>query len=145
MMTRRWSPRLRARSELAALCALALALAPDQASAQPAPVTDPAATATARRLYEEGIKHYNVAEYDEAIAAFREAYWLTSAPELLYDIAQSYRLRGPGSCGSALKFYKSFLRLDAGTPPRTRTHQRRSRHDRRPRSRRRGRSLLVRR
>lgn len=63
-----------------------------------------------RAQYEEGQRHYNLGEYDEAILAFREAYLLSSAPSLLYNIAQAYRLRGPGNCGHALTFYRSYLR-----------------------------------
>jgi tetratricopeptide (TPR) repeat protein len=137
MMTRRWSQRLRGRSRLARVghaCGLTLSLGATPALAQSASTAGPppssgassssssssGADTKALQLYEQGIKHYNVAEYEGAIAAFREAYLLTNAPELLYNIAQSYRLRGPGHCRSALQFYRNFLRVEPRTPRRAR-------------------------
>jgi tetratricopeptide (TPR) repeat protein len=67
----------------------------------------------AAALYREGLSHYRLAEYDEAIRAFKEAYRLAPAPELLFDIAQSLRRKGPGNCGLALDFYTNYL----GTEP----------------------------
>jgi hypothetical protein len=64
------------------------------------------------RYYEEGIRHYNVGEYEEAIAAFKEGYLQTNVAEFLFNIAQSYRLEGERGCARALKFYQSFLRED---------------------------------
>jgi tetratricopeptide (TPR) repeat protein len=86
---------------------------------EPKPLTvseDKKAEALVR--YEEGTKHYRLAEYDEAIAAFREAYLLVEAPEFLYDIAQSYRLKGPRFCGQARQFYRSYLSVAPTTPKR---------------------------
>lgn len=80
------------------------------ASAQPAP--DPRKQAEV--LYNEGTKHYNLREYPEAIAAFKEAYRLMSEPLFLYNIAQSYRLSN--DCANAYTFYKTYLR-DAPKDP----------------------------
>jgi hypothetical protein len=66
----------------------------------------------ARALYQEALTHYNVGDYDRAIDGFKEVYRLTEAPELLYNVAQAYRLKGPGSCGQALRFYRSYLRIE---------------------------------
>lgn len=88
--------------------AFALFAAPAIARAEPA-------EEDARKLYQDATSHYDLAEYDQAIEAFRRAYLLTHAPELLYNIAQSYRLKGPGSCRSALSFYRSFLRVQPET------------------------------
>ena len=38
------------------------------------------ANSQAKRLFAEGKTHYDLAEYDPAIASFRQAYALTSAP-----------------------------------------------------------------
>lgn len=134
MMTLRWSLRLRVTSELLRGSVLAVTLGmtapcfgqvgPGQAGAGPASQAGAVSPSSesdedaARRLYESAIQHYNVAAYEKAIAEFREAYYLTNAPELLYNIAQSYRLRGPGHCASALQFYKNYLRLQPKTPKR---------------------------
>jgi hypothetical protein len=51
----------------------------------------PKEKAEARALYEEGLRHYNVAEYADAITAFKEAYLRSGDPKLLFNVAQSYR------------------------------------------------------
>lgn len=65
--------------------------------------------ARARVLFQQGQVHYSLAEYDEAIALFREAYELTGAPGLLFDTAQAHRLKG--DCQRAVEIYRHFLRL----------------------------------
>jgi tetratricopeptide (TPR) repeat protein len=62
----------------------------------------------ADKLYQEGLKHYNLAEYDDAIESFKAAYKISNAAGLLYNIAQAYRLKG--DCQNALTFYKNYLR-----------------------------------
>lgn len=111
----------------------ALLLAPSVALAQPAPPT-PAPTpetaptpeggappapapaspeddkkAKAKAAYEKGLGHYNLGEFDQAIEAFREAYALSSAPGLLFNIAQSHRLKKDYE--QASYFYRTYLRL----------------------------------
>ena len=84
---------------------------------EPAPASTPTENRThAKRLFEVGQAHYNLGEYDEAIAAFREAYEISSAPALLYNIAQSHRLKG--DCLRALQVYRHFVRLDPNSPHR---------------------------
>jgi tetratricopeptide (TPR) repeat protein len=68
--------------------------------------------AQARALYDEGLRHYNVAEYAEAITAFKATYLLSGDPKLLFNVAQSYRLSG--DCEQALRFYKNFQREAPG-------------------------------
>jgi hypothetical protein len=63
-------------------------------------------------LYRDGMRHYDLAEYDEAIACFKQAFRLSGAVELLFDIAQALRKKGPGSCAAALDFYDSYLRAE---------------------------------
>jgi tetratricopeptide (TPR) repeat protein len=105
---------------------LALTLATTTtALAQPAPPAppqpQPAATedqkkAEARALYEKGLSHYNLGEFDQAIAAFRASYALTSAPGLLFNIAQSFRLKKDYE--QATYFYQTYLRLKPDAPNR---------------------------
>jgi tetratricopeptide (TPR) repeat protein len=64
--------------------------------------------AEARAFYERGLQHYNLAEYDQAIAAFKRSYELSNAPELLYNIAQAFRFKG--DCPQAVLVYRSYLR-----------------------------------
>jgi hypothetical protein len=63
----------------------------------------------AREHYEKGITHYNLGEFDQAIAEFKQAYAISGAPGLLFNIAQAYRLQGDYK--QALYFYKTYLRL----------------------------------
>jgi tetratricopeptide (TPR) repeat protein len=89
------------------LTAVLLAL-PVAAVAQPA--TSP--EERAGELVDEGNRHYNVAEYPEAIAAYKEAYKLVPEPLLLWNLAQAYRLAG--DCTNALIFYKNYVREAPG-------------------------------
>ncbi|MBL8957567.1 MAG: hypothetical protein JNK82_42730, partial [Myxococcaceae bacterium] len=76
----------------------------------------------ATALYEEGLKFYNVSDYGHAIEKFKAAYLLVEAPELLYNIAQAYRLWG-GHCEGALQSYRSFLRAQPSSPRRAKVEQ----------------------
>ena len=87
------------------VCVLGLS-GPSQAAKRLSPKTE----RQAGKLYEAGLRHYNVADYANAIEEFKHAYLLSEAPELLYNIAQSYRLSKPPSCSQALQFYRSYLR-----------------------------------
>jgi tetratricopeptide (TPR) repeat protein len=68
---------------------------------------DPGAEQRARTLYEAGTQHFNLGEYDQAIAAYKDAYRAYPNPAFLYNIAQAYRLDDQPR--QALAFYKSFL------------------------------------
>ena len=65
---------------------------------------DPAAADARRR----GTIALNTGHYEEAIKAFEEAYALDQDPNLLFSLAQSYRLAGQP--GKALEACSSFLR-----------------------------------
>jgi hypothetical protein len=54
--------------------------------------TEDAAAAKAR--YEAGVKHFDLAEYEPALADFKEAYRQKSDPVFLYNIAQCHRKLG---------------------------------------------------
>jgi tetratricopeptide (TPR) repeat protein len=96
--SRRWLVR---GAVLYLLCASATA------RAQPAP-GQPYDKERARALYAEGLRHYNVAEYDQAIESFKGAYLVSGDARLLFNVAQAYRLKG--DCEQALRFYKNFQR-----------------------------------
>ncbi|HEY5928024.1 MAG TPA: hypothetical protein VIV11_40335 [Kofleriaceae bacterium] len=65
----------------------------------------------AKSLYDEGLKRYNLAEYPDAIKAWKEAYSLSKRPLLLFNIGQAYRLSG--DCKQAMLFYDSYQREEA--------------------------------
>jgi tetratricopeptide (TPR) repeat protein len=58
--------------------------------------------------YKEGRRHYDLREWDQAIAAFKESYRLRGDERSLFNIAQAYRLEG--DCVEALDFYKTYKR-----------------------------------
>jgi tetratricopeptide (TPR) repeat protein len=64
--------------------------------------------AAARRAYAEGKRHYDVGDFEPALAAFKRAYLAHEDPVLLYNIAQCQRqLHHPAE---ALTTYRSYLR-----------------------------------
>lgn len=71
-------------------------------------LADDKANAKAKALYEQGLRAYNIAEYQDAIKAWKEAYSLTKRPLLLFNIGQAYRL--DGDCKKALTFYDTYQR-----------------------------------
>jgi tetratricopeptide (TPR) repeat protein len=77
---------------------------------------DQAAAAQARALYDKAIAHYDLAEYDVAIDEFKQAYELSRQPGLLFNIAQSYRLKKDYE--QALHFYRTYLELVPDAPNR---------------------------
>jgi tetratricopeptide (TPR) repeat protein len=62
----------------------------------------------AKALYEEGLRFYNIGEYDRAVEKFKESYVVVAAPLLLFNIAQAQRLGG--DCEAALRSYETYLR-----------------------------------
>jgi len=83
-------------------------------TAQPAPPPQTPQTpdekkAAAKALYEQGLSAYNLGKFDEAIKAFSDAYALSQAPGLLFNIAQSHRLAKDYE--RATYFYTTYLRL----------------------------------
>src|SRR6516165_9169885 len=99
---------------LAALLAQATTALAQPAPA-PTPAPDPAGgdagdkKARAKALYEKGLSHYNLGEFNEAVNAFREAYAIEAAPGLLFNMAQSFRLKKDYE--QAIYFYQTYLRL----------------------------------
>jgi tetratricopeptide (TPR) repeat protein len=83
-----------------------LVAAPAFADKQPAENEE--AQQEAVEHYERGLQHYNLREYDKAIAELKESYRLAAAPQLLFNIAQAHRLNG--DLTEALGFYRTYLR-----------------------------------
>jgi tetratricopeptide (TPR) repeat protein len=76
----------------------------------------PNAQDEARELYKKGMTHYEIGAFDDAIVEFKRAYELTSAPGLLFNIAQVYRMKKDAE--QALFFYRMYLRLMPDAPNR---------------------------
>jgi tetratricopeptide (TPR) repeat protein len=99
----------------AALAAPRSAGAAPPTTPPPAPASgSPAAKQEAKALYDQGLRYYNITEYDNAIIAFKKGYELSSEPAFLYNIGQAYRLKG--DCVQATRFYRNYLR-EAGRGP----------------------------
>ncbi len=98
------------------------AQAQEPGAVAPAAPVDDEKERKAKDLYEQGNTHYDLAEYDQAIDLFKQAYALSHRPTLLYNIAQAYRLKG--DCEQALQVYKNFLRVDPGSQFRAKVESR---------------------
>lgn len=71
----------------------------------------------ARALNEEATRHFHRGDYDRAIVCYKQAYARAAAPELLFNIAQSYRAKHDSA--NALAYYEAFLRADPETAERS--------------------------
>ena len=61
-----------------------------------------------KAAYEEGARHYDLAEYAEALDSFKDAYRAKTDPAFLFNIAQC--LRKLGKLEDAATFYRTYLR-----------------------------------
>ena len=91
------------------LAAIALLVAALAADARAAP--------TAEHLYALGKEAFDAQQYDVAIIRWRDSFALSHEPELIFNIAQAYRLSE--NCGAAIATYKQFVTLDPTSDERT--------------------------
>jgi hypothetical protein len=68
--------------------------------------------AQAKQFYETGMAHFQLEEWDAAIAAWQDGFRAKPVPQFLYNIAQAYRQSKRYE--QALNFYKKYLRMDPG-------------------------------
>lgn len=61
----------------------------------------------ARTLADRGRAFHDAGDYNNAIAAFTQAYVIAPSPALLFNLAQAYRLQG--NCDDAALMYRRFL------------------------------------
>lgn len=97
------------------LCAF-LAATPSLALAQKKSASVEAKQREAREHYQKGITHYNLGEFAQSIEEFKQAYAISQAHGLLFNIAQAYRLTQDHK--QALYFYRTYLRLVPEAPNR---------------------------
>lgn len=102
------------RARAALVVALVLSIL---AGAGPSRAEQPKGKEAARIHYQRATQHYNLSEFAEALAAFRDAYRAFPEPTLLFNIAQCQRQLGDKS--AAVLTYKAFLREMPNTPNRT--------------------------
>src|SRR6185295_15286611 len=79
------------------------------------PAADPA-TAEAKKRFEKGNLHYNLGEYREALADYKEAYRLKNLPGFLFNIAQCHRKLGEFQ--EAINLYTAYLNQVPNPPNR---------------------------
>ena len=115
-MRSRCAGALGARNQVAAVLlvfAVAAAL-----TSLPAPArADDEATEQAREHYLKGTKYFDLGQWDDAIAEYREAYKLRSDPAFLFNLAQAYRRKG--DLQPALDLYKNYLIANPKSPKRS--------------------------
>lgn len=70
--------------------------------------------AKAREMFKVGMQHYDLAEYKEALVAFKEAYRNYEEPTILFNIGQCYRQLGDKE--QAIRFYRTFLIKQPDSP-----------------------------
>lgn len=105
-IARRW------RRFVASSVALSLVLC-GQALAQPAPDN---AKQEAKARFVSGQSHYNLNEFAEALADFKDAYRLFPDPVFLYNLGQCEKQLG--HFDEAIRFYRSYLREETKAPNR---------------------------
>jgi tetratricopeptide (TPR) repeat protein len=71
---------------------------------------DPNAQDAAMQAYQRAVAAYKDGDYERAIEQFQASYALSADPELLFNIAQTYR-RKPGGCPQAVQFFREYQRL----------------------------------
>lgn len=72
-----------------------------------------AEAAEAKRYYGTASRAYDLAEYEQALRSFKEAYRLVGDPAFLFNIAQCHRKLGHPA--DAITFYKTYLRRAPNT------------------------------
>lgn len=75
----------------------------------------------ARDLYRSAVKHYDLGQYDAAVADFQKAFTCKPEPAIVYNIAQSQRLGNRPA--DAVASYRSYLRLKPDAPNRAEVEQ----------------------
>lgn len=76
----------------------------------------------AREHYQRGLTHYDIKEYGEALAQFKNAYRVVQDPAFLFNIAQCYRKLGQDV--EALDYYRNYLRRFPTAPNRAEVERR---------------------
>jgi tetratricopeptide (TPR) repeat protein len=64
-------------------------------------------------LVNQGLKHDDLGEYDQAIDAYKQAYELTGEPDIMYLLGQAYR--GKGDCAQARRAFEKTIELKPDT------------------------------
>jgi tetratricopeptide (TPR) repeat protein len=103
---------------------LAIALLAVLLIARPAAAAPPTPDekAKAREHYQKGLVHYDIKEFSEALAEFKNAYRVVQDPAFLFNIAQCYRKLGQDI--EALDYYRNYARRFPNAPNRSEVDRR---------------------
>jgi tetratricopeptide (TPR) repeat protein len=80
---------------------------------QPSPTEPDPKLEQAKAAFEEGQRYYKVGDYEKALEKYKEAYLLTEAPALLFNIGQCHRKLG--HYDEAITAYRNFQKDDPET------------------------------
>jgi hypothetical protein len=69
-----------------------------------------------RAYYEEGMKRFNLGDYADAVANFKNGYLAKPDPVFLFNLGQAYRMMG--DMASAAREYRAYLREVPAAPNR---------------------------
>ncbi len=78
-------------------------------------------TASVKRLFVSGSKHFDLGEYRDALSDFKEGFRLNDDPVFLYNIAQCHRLLNENA--EAIRSYRVYLRRRPNAPNRAEVEQ----------------------
>ena len=79
------------------------------------------ASAIAKARYEKGMAHFQLEEYNKAIAEWEEGFRTRPVPEFLYNLAQAYRISKVPE--RALTLYRRYLSMKPNAPNRVEVEQ----------------------
>jgi len=113
-----YSTRSRGVAVLMTLCLALLLRAAPVTAAPPSPEEK----TRAREHYQKGLTHYDIKEYSDALAEFKNAYRVVQDPAFLFNIAQCYRKVGQDV--EALDYYRNYLRRFPNAPNRSEVERR---------------------
>jgi tetratricopeptide (TPR) repeat protein len=82
----------------------------------PQVVISPKAHARAAQITDEAQAHYDAGRFEEATAAYRRAYAVVPAPELLFNLGQCQRQLGRPQ--RSVRYFEAYLRLRPDAPHR---------------------------
>ena len=96
--------------------ALLLTAASGSVQARPSPTLSSDVLHSAEKAFRQGMIHYDLGEFEDAIHLFKRAYELSKQPGLIFNIAQAHRLAG--NIADSVYAYHTFLRLVPNAPNR---------------------------
>lgn len=87
----------------------------------PKVIVSPKAHALAAQITDQAQAHYDAGRFEEATEAYRRAFAVVPAPELLFNLGQCQRLLGRPQ--RAVKYFEAYLRLRPDAPHRALVEQ----------------------